>query len=80
MEKEDFKWKLGRIVYDLAEGKIGVLDAYERYDAIENEKAVLPQAVVIKSVCEHETVVMKKRKGWVCTRCNEPVKDKQTVL
>jgi len=46
MEKEDFKWKLGRIFYDLAEGKIGVLDAYERYDAIENEKSVLPQADV----------------------------------
>lgn len=43
MTNEDFKWKLGRIFYDLAEGKIGVLEAYERYDAI---KAVLPQANV----------------------------------
>lgn len=51
MKTEDFKWKLGRIFYDLAEGKIGVLDAYERFDAIENEKVVLPQADVIKSVC-----------------------------
>ena len=33
----------------MAEGKIGVLDAYERYGAIENEKVVLPQADVMCS-------------------------------
>jgi len=50
MGKKDFKWKLGRIFYDLAEGKIGVLDAYERYDAIENEKLVLQKADVSGSL------------------------------
>lgn len=37
MKAEDFKWKLGRIFYDLAEGKISVLDAYERYDTINQQ-------------------------------------------
>lgn len=36
--------------------------------------------IVIKSVCEHETVVLKNKKGWVCCRCGDIVNDQQTVL
>lgn len=60
MEKEDFKWKLGIIFYDLAEGKIGVCDAYERYDVIENEKVLLPQSDVIGSLPLEVTNLLKQ--------------------
>lgn len=49
-------------------------------DFINDDEVVLPQANVIKSVCEHEYITEANWRHLTCRKCNDRIEPKQTVL
>lgn len=48
--------------------------------ALASREEVLPQANVIKSVCDHEYITDANWKSLTCRKCNDRIEPKQTVL